>query len=97
MPPLHVAESAAHSAAAAAPSAAESLQSLVGVWAQQRLRAGDAAGKLYDELLAQVEPPLLEAALKRHHGQCAAAARALGMHRTTLKKKLDQYGIEGDD
>ena len=41
-----------------------------------------------------VEPPLLAAVLERHHGQCAGAARRLGLHRTTLKKKLDQYGVE---
>jgi two-component system nitrogen regulation response regulator GlnG len=59
------------------------------------MRAGSTG--LFDELLAIVEPPLLDAALRKHHGQCAAAARTLGMHRTTLRKKLDQYGIEAED
>jgi DNA-binding protein Fis len=40
---------------------------------------------------------LLEAALRKHHNQCAEAARALGIHRTTLRKKLDQYGIAGEE
>jgi two-component system, NtrC family, nitrogen regulation response regulator GlnG len=44
--------------------------------------------------LEVIEPPLLEAALRRHKGQYAAAARMLGMHRTTLRKKLSQYGID---
>ena len=38
-------------------------------------------------------PPLLAAVLSRHGNRCAPAARALGLHRTTLKRKLDQYGI----
>ena len=73
------------------------LRELVQRWARERLRSGEPPAALYDEFLALVEPPFLEAALKKHHGQCAAAARALGIHRTTLKKKLDQYGIAGDD
>jgi two-component system nitrogen regulation response regulator GlnG len=50
---------------------------------------------VYEAFLHLVEPPLLTAALDAHRGQCAAAARVLGIHRTTLKKKLDEYGIEG--
>jgi len=73
------------------------LYELLQQWARQRLKAGEQSSALYDEFLALVEPPFLEAALKKHHGQCAAAARVLGIHRTTLKKKLDQYGIAGDD
>jgi two-component system nitrogen regulation response regulator GlnG len=40
-----------------------------------------------------VEPPLLDVALEEHQGQCAAAARSLGLHRVTLRKKLQQYGL----
>jgi DNA-binding protein Fis len=61
------------------------------------LRSGAQPEALYDEFLALVEPPFLEAALRKHHNQCAAAARILGIHRTTLKKKLDQYGIAGEE
>ena len=35
------------------------------------------------------EPPLLGAVLERHRGQFASAARQLGLHRVTLKKKAD--------
>ena len=48
---------------------------------------------LYEQLLELVEPPLLEAVLAQHHGQRAAAARTLGLHRMTLRKKLTQFGI----
>jgi DNA-binding protein Fis len=36
---------------------------------------------------------LLEAAAAHFHGQAATAARRLGLHRTTLRKKWDHYGI----
>lgn len=43
-----------------------------------------------------IELPLFEIAMDRHKGQCATAARQLGIHRTTLRKKLDEYGINAD-
>jgi two-component system nitrogen regulation response regulator GlnG len=70
------------------------IESLIGRWTAARLAAGDAEGTLHEEFLALVEPPLIREALRRHHHQVAAAARELGLHRTTLKKKMDQYGIE---
>jgi two-component system nitrogen regulation response regulator GlnG len=73
------------------------LASAVQRWAQARL--ADAAGpaNVYEELLSLVEPPLLEAALQAHRGQCAPAARTLGLHRVTLKRKLDQYGLSAEE
>jgi two-component system nitrogen regulation response regulator GlnG len=65
-------------------------------WAERSLGDAGLAGRVYDALLEAVEPPLLEAALDRHRGQCAAAAPTLGIHRTTLRKKLTQHGL-GDD
>ena len=62
-------------------------------WAERSLSDATLTGRVYDELLEVVEPPLLEAALHRHRGQCAAAARTLGIHRTTLRKKLKQHGL----
>ena len=99
LPPLHAPAPTARAAVAASPAAdpLADLRELVQRWAQQRLRSSEGATALYDEFLALIEPPFLEAALKKHHGQCASAARVLGIHRTTLKKKLDQYGIAGDD
>lgn len=51
------------------------------------------AGEVYHKFLEEVEPALLESALDRYSQECAPAARALGVHRTTLKRKLDQYGL----
>lgn len=69
------------------------LAELVRRWADAQLAGTADEGQLYEALLRVVEPPLLEAALEKHRGQCAGAARLLGLHRTTLKKKLDQYGV----
>ena len=75
----------------------ERIASMVHAWAEMQLADPDKAEELYEKLLAIVEPPLLQAALARHRGQCATAARTLGMHRTTVRKKLDHYGIEGEE
>jgi DNA-binding NtrC family response regulator len=66
-------------------------------WSERSLDDASLSGHVYDELLNKVEPPLLDTALRRHRGQCAAAARTLGIHRTTLRKKLTQHGLDADD
>ena len=50
-------------------------------------------GKLHEEFIRFVEQSLIEVIVKNQNNQCSAAARILGLHRTTLKKKLDQYGM----
>lgn len=65
-------------------------------WAEQSIGEETLRGRVYDAMLDTVEPPLLEIALRRHRGQCAAAARTLGIHRTTLRKKLTQHGLDED-
>lgn len=52
------------------------------------------AGTVYDRFLQQVEPPLLTAVMDSCGKRFAPAARVLGLHRTTLKKKLTQYEME---
>jgi two-component system nitrogen regulation response regulator GlnG len=73
--------------------AAESIAELVRSWTEARLAQPGNSTQLYDELLRLVEPPFLQTILEKYHGQCAGAARVLGLHRTTLRKKLDQYGL----
>lgn len=85
-----------HSNAAANEPVDQRVKRLIRQWAEDRLRSGEEIHTLYDELLQQVEPPLLEAALQKSKGECLAASRWLGMHRTTLKKKMDQYGLQGE-
>jgi two-component system, NtrC family, nitrogen regulation response regulator GlnG len=73
----------------------EAIAALVRRWAEAQLAADAESADLYDQLLALVEPPLLAAAMEHGKEQCAAAARLLGLHRTTLRKKLDRWGIRG--
>jgi DNA-binding NtrC family response regulator len=49
-------------------------------------------GDLYARLLEIIEPPLLETVLQRNGGQFLAAAKRLGLHRVTLKRKVSKYG-----
>jgi two-component system nitrogen regulation response regulator GlnG len=51
-------------------------------------------GTLYDRLMAEVERPLIEAMLARHGGNQLRAARAIGLNRNTLRKRLDTLGID---
>ncbi len=64
------------------------LASLVRKWTEAELQRDPQAADLYERLMAVVERPLLETVLARHHGQYASAARQLGVHRITLKRKL---------
>ena len=51
-------------------------------------------GTLYDRIIAEVERPLIEALLMRHGNNQLRAAKALGINRNTLRKRLDVLGIE---
>ena len=61
--------------------------------ARQEPRALD-DGSLYARVIAEVERPLIEAMLARHGGNQLRAARAMGLNRNTLRKRLDVLGIE---
>jgi two-component system nitrogen regulation response regulator GlnG len=74
--------------------AEDELVNAVAQIARQLLADPQTAGAVYDRFLEQVEPPLLAAVMSRCGQRCAPAARVLGLHRTTLKKKLTQYEIE---
>ena len=70
------------------------LVSAVSKIAKQLLTDPETVGAVYDRFLQQVEPPLLATVMNQCGQRCAPAARVLGLHRTTLKKKLTQYEIE---
>ena len=72
----------------------EAIAALVRQWAELQLQDPVGAEDLYDRFLKFVEPPLLQAAMEHCGGQCLAAARRLGLHRTTLRKKLDELGAD---
>ncbi len=67
---------------------------LLAAWTERRLADETSEGVLYEQLLALVEPPVLEQVLRQHANQFAASARVLGLHRTTLRKKIEQYHLE---
>jgi two-component system, NtrC family, nitrogen regulation response regulator GlnG len=69
------------------------IAALVRQWAALRLDDPAGAEDLYDRFLRVVEPPLIEAALTHCSGQYRAAAQRLGLHRTTLRKKLEELGL----
>jgi two-component system nitrogen regulation response regulator GlnG len=94
-PPLLPLGAAGTSGGAAAALPEDALSAMVRGWAQAQLAASPDARNLYEQFLSLVEPPLLEAVLEHCGGQCLAAARRLGLHRTTLRKKLDQRGLGG--
>ena len=51
-------------------------------------------GTLYDRIVGEVERPMIEAMLARHGHNQLRTARALGINRNTLRKRLDQLGID---
>ena len=65
-------------------------------WARQQVAnpppSGE-GGSLYEQSLALIEPPLLEAVLEHCRQNRAAAAEVLGIHRATLRQKLRKYGM----
>lgn len=48
---------------------------------------------LYDMVIKEVEVPLLRAIMRFTGGNQSKAAEILGINRSTLRKKLERYGI----
>jgi two-component system NtrC family response regulator len=61
-----------------------------------RAHAGRPAPGTLAEAIAALERERIAAALAAHHGNKAATARALGISRPTLDKKLRDFGLVGD-
>ncbi len=72
----------------------DAIRSLLRRWAKLQLQQDQQSSDLYQRFLRLVEPPLLQTVLEHYRGQCAAAARRLGLHRSTLRKRLDE--LSGD-
>jgi Fis family transcriptional regulator, factor for inversion stimulation protein len=51
---------------------------------------------LYDMVIGAVEAPLLAYVMQRYQGNVSHAAKALGITRNTLRKKLSIHGITFD-
>jgi len=76
-------------------SIAAAIQARLDQIARERPAALD-DGTLYDRIISEVERPLIEAILARHGHNQLRAARALGINRNTLRKRLDQLGIDAN-
>lgn len=76
--------------------AGEALRNAAARWIEEQLRPlnlDTADGSLYEEFLLAAEPALLETILTRCGNNRTAAARLLGLHRATLRQKLQNYGL----
>lgn len=71
------------------------LQQQLADWTNRQLDHDPDTQDLYDRLLGLVEPPFLNVVLERCQGQVATAARLMGIHRSTLTKKLSQLKPKG--
>ena len=52
------------------------------------------ASDLYQLVIGEIEPPLLESVMRHCGGNQTRAASILGLSRSTLRKKLRAYGLE---
>ena len=52
---------------------------------------GKSINDLYDMILSEVEPPLLQAVMEKKRGNQLQAAKMLGISRGTIRKKLHRY------
>jgi two-component system nitrogen regulation response regulator GlnG len=66
-------------------------------WTEEQLSGGAEISNLYERLMQMVEPPVFRKVLELSQGQYVAAAKVLGLHRTTLKKKIDEYDSESGE
>ena len=64
------------------------IQSLIVQWTKQNWD-DTRAEPMYEKLIAIIDPAILPTAFELSDNQYSAASRKLGIHRTTLKKKLD--------
>lgn len=54
---------------------------------------GHETNELYQMVIDEVELPLLKIVMKHTRGNQSKAAELLGINRTTLRKKLERFGL----
>jgi len=69
----------------------EAIAKAIGAYYEQL--DGEDAVDVYNMVISQVEPPLLEATLAFTSNNQSKAAEVLGLNRGTLRKKLKQYNL----
>jgi len=77
------------------PRQGETLEDLIRQRTQRALDKAEGVeeGNAYAEINADVEKIILETTLKRVAGNQVKASKLLGIHRTTLRKKIEDYGL----
>ena len=55
---------------------------------------GEKPSGIYDMVVAAVEKPMLEVVMFQAQGNQTRAAELLGLNRNTLRKKLQQHGLD---
>jgi len=77
------------------PAQGQSLEDLIRLRTHQALdkAEGQEEGNAYAEISADVEKTIIATALKRADGNQVKASKLLGIHRTTLRKKIEDYGL----
>ena len=55
---------------------------------------GEKASGIYDMVVATVEKPMLEVVMFQSQVKQTRAAQLLGLNRNTLRKKLQQHGLD---
>ena len=55
---------------------------------------GEKASSIYDMVVLAVEKPMLEIVMFQAQGNQTRAAELLGLNRNTLRKKLQQHGLD---
>ena len=55
---------------------------------------GEKCTGIYEMVVAAVEKPMLEVVMTQAEGNQTRAAELLGINRNTLRKKLEQHGID---
>jgi Fis family transcriptional regulator len=55
---------------------------------------GHTVSALHEMVIAEVERPLIQTVLEQYGYNQSRTAQALGLSRSTLRKKIAQYGLE---
>jgi len=55
---------------------------------------GEKASGIYSMVVAAIEKPMLEVVMLQAEGNQTRAAELLGLNRNTLRKKLQQHGLD---
>ncbi|WP_174296381.1 nitrogen regulation protein NR(I) [Sphingomonas bacterium] len=92
--PLGIERTADDRVGAEDPDIAHAIRARIARLARERPAALE-DGSLYDQVIGEAERSLIEAMLARCNGNQLRAARALGINRNTLRKRLDSLGIDG--